>query len=682
MIETGSPTPLGAHWDGQGVNFALYSGAAESVELCLFDEQDREAGHYRLSECTDGVWHGYLPGCGPGQRYGYRVHGRYDFEQGLRCNPSKLLIDPYARRLSGGFSWSKAWFDFESTGEDGEFRPCFQDSAPFVPKSVVSGPCVTPSAGPRIPWKETILYEANVRGFTMAHPAIPEQDRGKFSGLRNKDVLSYLKALGVTSLELLPVHAFIDEEFLGRRGLRNFWGYNSLNFFTPESRYAGVDPVAEFRDMVNAVHEAGIELILDVVYNHTAEGGRDGPTLSFRGIDNLAYYRTLPGQPGHYVNDTGCGNTLNADHPRLQELVLDSLRYWVTEMGVDGFRFDLATVLGRSADGFHHDHALLREISSDRVLRDTKLIAEPWDPGPGGYHLGAFPSGWAEWNDQYRDCVRRYWRGDKGLAGEFAGRLHGSAEIFEPAARKPWASVNFLTSHDGFTLSDLVSYADKHNEANGEDNRDGHQHNYSCNHGVEGPTDDKRIYRDRRRQRLNMLATLMFSQGTPMLLGGDEFGNSQGGNNNAYAQDNETGWLDWSGLETDPGFLEQVRALVHLRRTTPLLRQGEYRHGRSSNRLGWPDIQWLRPNGSLFSGDDWHPARTKAVVFADAHGGSSSAVSILINGSSKPVNFKLPGVDDSCNWSVGFASEETSLERLGDCEWRLGGHCIACLKLD
>ena len=682
MIQAGRPKPLGAHWDGQGVNFALYSAAAESVELCLFDDQDREAGHYRLTECTDGVWHGYLPHCRPGQRYGYRVHGRYDPAKGLRCNPAKLLIDPYARRLSGDFSWSPAVFDFDALDENGEFIPCHRDSAPFMPKSVVSGPQEALGKGPGIPWKETILYEANVRGYTMRHPAVPEGDRGKFAGLRNKDVLAYLKALGITSLELLPVQAFIDEQFLARRGLKNFWGYNSLNFFTPESRYAGTDPVAEFRDMVNAIHDAGIEVILDVVYNHTAEGGADGPTLSFRGIDNLAYYRTSPGQPGLYVNDTGCGNTLDADHPRVRELVLDSLRYWVTEMGVDGFRFDLATVLGRSADGFHHDHALLGEITGDRVLRGAKLISEPWDPGPGGYHLGAFPSGWAEWNDRYRDCVRRYWRGDKGLAGEFAGRLHGSAEIFEPSARKPWASVNFLTSHDGFTLSDLVSYADKHNEANGEENRDGHQHNYSSNHGVEGPTDDESINQHRRRQRLNMLATLMFSQGTPMLLAGDEFGNSQAGNNNAYAQDNQTGWLDWSGLETDRAFLEQVRSLIQLRRTTPLLRQDEYRHGRSSSRLGWPDIQWLRPDGSRLSGEDWHPTRSKAVVFADAQGGSSSAVAILINGSSKPVSFKLPGANNDCRWSVGFASEETSLERLGSCEWQLGGHCIACLKLD
>ena len=510
MIQAGSPEHLGAHWDGQGVNFALYSSSASAVELCLFDASGQQVRCFNLPGHQGGVWAGYLPACEPGQRYGYRAHGPWAPELGLRFNPSKLLIDPYARALEGSVQWTGAILDYDHSTIGGSLKPNQTDSAGSMPKCVVTGPYAEFSAPrPHIPWTETIIYEANVRGYTMRHPDIPEHERGKFRGLSNGKILEYLKALGITSLELMPVHTMIDEGFLVGQGLRNFWGYNSINFFTPESRYASGDAGLEFREMVDAIHEAGIEVILDVVYNHTGEGGSRGPTLSFRGIDNLAYYRTDPENPGHYINDTGCGNTINADHPRVQSLVIDSLVYWHRDMGVDGFRFDLAPVLGRSQLGFEPSHDLLRRINDDPGLSATRLIAEPWDPGPGGYQLGQFPSHWTEWNDRYRDKVRRFWRGDEDQLSGLAKRLHGSSDIFEASGRPPQASINFVTSHDGFTLLDLVSYESKHNEANGENNRDGHSHNFSINHGAEGETGNPEVNQLRRRQRLNMLATLL-----------------------------------------------------------------------------------------------------------------------------------------------------------------------------
>ncbi|MDA0705372.1 MAG: glycogen debranching protein GlgX [Proteobacteria bacterium] len=433
---------------------------------------------------------------------------------------------------------------------------------PYVPKSVVCDALQKLPAGPRIPWSETIFYEANVRGYTMLHPAVGELERGTFNGMRHKDVLHYIRSLGVTAIELMPVHAFLSEKHLADKGLRNIWGYNPIAFFAPQPAYANSDPVAEFRDMVHAIHDAGLEVILDVVYNHTAEGDHIGPSLSFRGLDNLAYYSVEPGAPGTYINDTGCGNTMNADHLQVQQLVVDSLRYWHRTMGVDGFRFDLAPVLGRHNHGFSSSHPLLERIGSDSELGNAKLIAEPWDPGPGGYRLGQFPPRWAEWNDRYRDAARAFWRGDAGIAGEFAQRMHGSADLFDRNGRAPQSSVNLVTSHDGFTLADVASYTERHNAANGENNRDGHTHNLSCNFGVEGVTDDATILARRRRHRMNLIATLLLSQGTPLLLAGDEFGNSQHGNNNAYAQDNATGWLDWEPMNRDPDFTEQVRALV------------------------------------------------------------------------------------------------------------------------
>ena len=647
MLEHGHHHALGATLHADGVNFALWSGSAEAVELCLFDESGRQAHCLPLPGHHNGVWFGFLPGCQPGQRYGYRVHGPWDPQKGLRSNPAKLLLDPYARRLDGEFRWAPCLFDARPANLGG-WRRDESDSASCVPRCVVEG--VLPGmaqARPTVPWSSAVIYEANVRGYTMRHPDIPETERGRFRGMSNGQILEYLKALGITSLELMPVHAMVDESFLVEDGLRNFWGYNSIQFFAPEGRLGGPDPVAEFREMVDAIHEAGIEVILDVAYNHTAEGGADGPTLSFRGIDNLAYYRTEPDAPGRYINDTGCGNTLNTDHIRAQNLVLDSLRYWHRQMGVDGFRFDLATILGRTPHGFSKPHSLLNRIGADPELEGAKLIAEPWDPGPGGYQLGRFPVEWAEWNDRYRDSVRRFWRGDADQDAEFARRIHGSADLFEGSGRNPSASINLVTAHDGFTLMDVVSYEQRHNEANGEDNRDGHQHNFSCNYGVEGPSDDARIERTRRQQRLNILATLMFSQGTPMLLGGDEFGNSQGGNNNAYAQDNETGWLDWSGIAGDPEFLESVRELVRLRRATPLLRQVRYVHGRMPVDSGWCDIEWLHPDGRPMLDQDWNSNRQLALLFSthpDQRDDSPvvEAVAILFNASERDVVFALP----------------------------------------
>lgn len=687
MIQAEGPQRLGAHWNGEGVNFAIYSHAAEAIELCLFDANGHQQC-FHLPHHSGGVWHGYLPGCQPGQRYGYRVHGAWKPEYGLRFNPSKLLIDPYARALDGVFQWSGAVYDYDKSTHGGVLQPNQTDSANYMPKCVVCGnDKQAADQRARIPWSETIIYEANVRGYTMSHPHIPKHERGKFRGLSNAKILEYLKALGVTSLELMPVHAMIDEGFLVGRGLRNFWGYNSINFFTPDSRYASLDAVREFREMVDAIHAAGMEVILDVVYNHTAEGNGSGPTLCFRGIDNLAYYRTMPGDPSVYINDTGCGNTINADHPRVQAMVCDSLAYWHRHMGVDGFRFDLAPILGRSATGFKASHSLLRQINLDPRLEQAKLIAEPWDPGPDGYQLGQFPSRWAEWNDRYRDTVRRVWRGDKDQLSGLAKCLHGSSDIFEASGRPPQASINFITSHDGYTLFDLVSYELKHNEANGEENRDGHAHNYSCNHGVEGQTRDVEINQLRRRQRLNMLATLILSKGTPMLLAGDEFGNSQHGNNNAYAQDNETGWLDWSGLDTDSEFLHRVQALISLRGKLNYLKYDHYPHGHDHDGDGWRDIEWLHPNGRRMRSQNWHTDQALTLLFPEFENLNSqvqlqqpvvAAVAIMLNAAARPTEFVLPEIPYGGGWQVVFHSSDAEPRQNGSATWMLPSLSIAC----
>jgi isoamylase len=676
----GHADSLGATFDGEGVNFAIFSERAESVVLCLFDSDRCESGNFELGNAKDGVWHGYLPRCQPGQRYGYRVHGRYARDEGLRFNANKLLIDPYARALDGEFAWSPAVFDYVRNGDD--YLPSETDSAAFVPKSVVTATHKPRMRSkPKIPWSQTILYEANVRGYTMRHPQVPEADRGTFRGMSHAAILAYIKSLGISSVELMPVQEFIDEEQLVRRGLRNYWGYNSVNFFTPAGRYATGEAAEEFRDMVNAIHDAGLEVILDFACNHTGESDTWGPTIAFRGIDNLCYYSTVPDQPGEYVNDTGCGNTLNVDHPRVQELLIQSLRYWASDMGVDGFRFDLASVLGRTRAGFTDRHPLLQSIEVDTVLANVKLIAEPWDIGPGGYQLGRFPLCWHEWNDKYRDSLRRFWLGNPGEAAEFARRMHGSADIFESGGRGPLASINFVTAHDGFTLADLVSYEHRHNEANGEGNRDGHAQNHSCNYGTEGETADPVINATRRRQRLNLLASLLFSQGVPMLLAGDEFGNSQQGNNNAYAQDNATGWLDWSGLGADPDFHQQVREFIKLRIDTTLLRQERYRHGKLHTNTSRRDIEWLRPDGNPMQDEDWSQSAALTLLLAsEQFDVRVLAIAVTINASTTPRPFRLP--DAGGDWRLATTTAGTLPAPANPCQWEMPGRSIACAVLE
>jgi len=657
-MQAGNPELLGSTPLADGTNFAIYSGIAERVELCFFDDERNQTQSSFLPECSDGVWHGFVAGCGVGQKYGYRVHGPWNPEQGLRCNPAKLLLDPYAREIDGEFVWNDAVFDFAA---DSDHAICTADSAGHVPFSVVTPvDSIALHPRPRIPWSETIIYECNLRGYTMRHPDVSVSDRGRFSGMRNKDVLAYIKALGITSIELLPIQAQVDEHHLAQQGLRNFWGYNSIGFLAPMPRYGTPGKLCE---MVRSIHDAGLEIILDVAYNHTAEGGFRGPTLSFRGIDNLTYYRTHTDNPGKYVNDTGCGNTINVDHPRVRELILESLAYFATHVGVDGFRFDLAPILGRHDHGFSTTHPLLDQISNDKRLKSLKLVAEPWDPGPGGYQLGNFPQGWAEWNDQYRDTVRKFWRGDKGISGALAQRMHGSADLFESNCRPPFASLNFISSHDGFTLLDVVSYEHRHNQANGEDNRDGHAHNYSCNYGTEGDSDCPELNSLRRKQRLNMLATLLLSQGTPMLLAGDEFGNSQQGNNNAYAQDNETGWLDWSGLQQDPDFVDQVRELIWLRRESALLRIEEYVHGSLRHGNSNIDISWINRDGDHKHGDEWASSRAFTLQIKSSNDRDQvSIIAIAINGNHEPTTLRIPAPKGATAWRIAF----TSCDELGD----------------
>ncbi len=688
MIERGRPEPLGACADTDGVNFAIYSERAEAVELCVFNVDGVETARYHLRQTSGGVWCVYIPGCRPGQHYGYRVHGTYSPAQGMWFNPNKLLLDPYARELSAPLAWSKSLYGFNGDNPCDDRQMSLGDSAPTMPKAIVRAP-VGPAKLPntRRPWQELIIYETNVRGFTMRHPSLTVKDRGTFRGLSNGCILDYLSALGITTIELMPVHAFVDEKFLIDRGLRNFWGYNTLGFFAPETRYLGGGDVAEFRAMVDAIHARGIEVILDVVYNHTAEGDQYGPTLSFRGIDNLTYYRTLPDDPTVYVNDTGCGNTLNIDHPQVQALVLDSLRYWHRDMGVDGFRFDLAPILGRSENGFTSQHAFFQRLDADAELRGARLIAEPWDVGPGGYQLGQFPVPWAEWNDSYRDTVRRFWLHDAHQTTEFAQRVHGSADVFEYSGRGPGNSVNYITSHDGYTLHDVVTFENRHNWPNGEDNLDGHAHNYSRNHGVEGPCNDPVINTIRRQQRLNMLATLLLSHGTPMLLAGDEFGNTQIGNNNAYAQDNDTGWLDWSGLEKDRPFCDSVRELIRLRRSIPLLGQPKYLHGEQTTSNGWRNIEWLSPPGDRLTAEDWQVARSISMMLVDTRTDvfppvQTRAVGILFNAADFPVEFTLPTIEPGRRWCRVFSSTLTAGFAAMPPPWQVEAQSIVCFALE
>ena len=601
-MTAGRPTPLGATFDGAGVNFAVFSQHAERAVLCLFDERNRET-RVDLPEREGHVWHGHVEVLRPGQKYGFRMHGPYRPHEGHRFNARKLLIDPYAKRLTGRPAAHDALMGYRVGHHDADLSFDRRDSAQHMPKSVVVDPSFAWGDDRALhrPLSETVIYEAHVKGLTAGRTDIGH--RGSYLAMASEPVLDHLTRLGVTAIELLPVHAFADDRFLTDRKLTNFWGYMSYGFFAPEPRYMQTGDIAEFQQMVARFHKAGIEVILDVVYNHTAEGNELGPTLSFRGLDNASYYR-LAEDRRFYVNDAGTGNVLNLDSPFTLRLVMDSLRYWVEVMHVDGFRFDLASVLGRTRGAFDRDAPLFRAIRQDPVLNRVKLIAEPWDIGPGGYQLGAYPAPFAEWNDRYRDQIRGFWRGDPGLIGKLAKRVAGSAARFDHDGRPATSSVNFVAAHDGFTLMDTVSFNDKHNEANGEENRDGHNHNLSDNMGAEGPTDDPAITAARDRRRRNLIATLMLSQGTPMLLAGDELGNSQGGNNNAYAQDNPTGWVDWDGA--DPAFLDFVRRVIAFRRAHPILRQKRFLHSQPREQDGLPDLFWRRADGAPMTPDDWN----------------------------------------------------------------------------
>jgi isoamylase len=637
-IWPGSAFPLGATYDGTGTNFSLFSEAAERVELCLIDVDEatgtslpkfdgippREQ-RIELSEVDGHCWHGYVPGIGPGTRYGFRVHGRWEPRRGRWCNPDKLLLDPYARAVQGRVEWDPACFAY-TFGKPLERNEA--DSAPFVPQSIVCNPFFDwgNDRSPAIPMHETVIYELHVKGFTRLHPHVPAEQRGTYAGLTHPAVIDHLLSLGITTVELQPVHQFVHDHHLVEKGLRNYWGYNSIGFFAPHNEYAATNriggQVEEFKQLVRVMHEAGIEVILDVVYNHTAEGNHLGPMLAFKGIDNLAYYRVTD-NPTFYMDYTGTGNTLNMRHPHVLQLVMDSLRYWVSEMHVDGFRFDLASTLARGLHDVDRLSAFFDLIQQDPVVGQVKLIAEPWDVGEGGYQVGNFPPHWSEWNGKYRDTVRDYWRGEDQKLAEFAARFTGSSDLYEFDSRHPSASINFVTAHDGFTLADLVSYNEKHNEANGEDNNDGESHNRSWNCGAEGPTDDPAIQDLRLRQQRNFLTTLLLSQGVPMIVAGDELGRSQGGNNNAYCQDNEVSWLDWAGLgvldsgeRPDGSLLDFTRAVARLRREHPVFHRRRWFRGHAMRGVDKREIAWLRPDGSEMADEDWEAGYVKVVGVA------------------------------------------------------------------
>jgi glycogen operon protein len=637
----------------------LFSAHAEKVEVCLFDSTGRrEVERFVLPEYTDQIWHGYLPDLQPGTLYGYRVYGPYAPREGHRFNPNKLLLDPYARLIKGQLRWSDAHHGYRIGSSRADLSFDRRDNARGVPKCVVVDPAFTWSEErpPGVRWDRTVIYETHVRGFTLLHEGVPKSQRGTLAGLGHREVIDYLKALGITSVELMPIHAFADDRFLVDKGLRNYWGYSSLSFFAPEPRYLATGGPAEIKAMVRRLHDAGLEVLLDVVYNHTAEGDQMGPTLSWRGIDNASYYRLRSDDRRFYNNDTGCGNTLNLSHPRVLQMVMDSLRYWAQEMRVDGFRFDLASTLGREDHGYDSGGAFFDAVRQDPVLAGVKLIAEPWDVGPGGYQLGRFPAGWAEWNDRFRDTVRRYWLGDEGMLPEFARRVHGSSDLYEHDGRRPWSSVNFVTSHDGYTLADLVSYEQRHNQANGEENKDGHHTNYSANYGVEGVTSDNKIRQVRLRQRRNLLASVFLSQGTPMLLAGDEFARTQLGNNNAYCQDNELSWLDWTSMMGEEReFAEFVRRLIRLRKEHPVLRRPRFMHGNAeSAAAGLPDIQWVGASGLPMTSEDWHDSQARCVglmlagdageyLSAEGELETDDTLFIVFNAHKQSVSMRMPG---------------------------------------
>jgi len=663
---------LGSSYDGTGTNFALFSEAAERVELCLFDADGTER-RVELVEVDGSVWHGYLPGVEPGQRYGYRVHGPYDPARGVRCNPNKLLLDPYAKAVDGDVRWDRAVYDYDFEDPD---RMSEADSAPFVPKAVVVNPFFDwgNDRPPRVPYHETVIYEAHVKGLTWQHPQIPQELRGTYAGIAHPEMIKHLRTLGVTAIELMPVHQFVDDHRLVDAGKRNYWGYNTIGYFAPHHAYSSMgrngQQVQEFRGMVKALHAAGIEVILDVVYNHTAEGNHLGPTLSFRGIDNRAYYRLVDDDPRHYMDYTGTGNSLNVRSPHTLQLIMDSLRYWVEEMHVDGFRFDLAATLAREFYEVDRLSTFFEVVQQDPVVGTTKLIAEPWDVGPGGYQVGNFPPLWTEWNGKFRDTVRDFWRGQPATLGEFASRITGSADLYQDDGRRPVASINFVTCHDGFTLTDLVSYNEKHNQANGEDNHDGESHNRSWNCGVEGPTDDEDILALRARQRRNMLATVLLSQGVPMLGHGDELGRTQRGNNNAYCQDNEIAWVDWDNI--DHSMMEFVQALTAFRAMHPVFRRRRFFTGRPVGRgtgTALPDLEWFTPSGREMTEDDWDNDLGRAVtLFVNGEGiwergprGErvvDDSFTICFNANHEWLEFHLPPGQFGQKWELVFDTGE------------------------
>jgi isoamylase len=667
----GQPMPRGATWDGRGVNFALFSTHAERVELCLFDAKGRrELDRITLPEYTDEIWHGYLPEVRPGQLYGYRVHGPYDPERGHRFNANKLLIDPYAKALSGQLRWSDAHFGYRIGHRAADLSFDRRNDARGMPKCVVVDTAYTWAEDhrPRTPWHESVFYELHVRGFTRRHPRVPEAHRGTLAGLSSPAVIDHLRSLGISAVELMPVYAFLDDRHLVEQGLVNYWGYNTLAFLAPDPRYLASGELGEFKTLVQHLHDANIEIILDVVYNHTAEGSHLGPTLSFRGIDNASYYRLVPDQPRYYMDFTGCGNALNLHHPRVLQLVMDSLRYWVEEMHVDGFRFDLATTLARDPTAFDPSSSFLDAMGQDPVLSRVKLIAEPWDVGEDGYRLGQFPAGWAEWNDRYRDTVRRYWKGDAGQTADLASRWSASSDLFDQRGRRPWASVNFVTAHDGFTLRDLVSYDRKHNEANGQSNEDGADANHSWNCGIEGPSDDAGIRALRLRQCKNLMATLLLSQGVPMLLAGDELGHSQRGNNNAYCQDGDITWLDWSRAEEERELHEFVKRLVHFRRAHIAFHRHRFFRGREAA-SGLKDITWLRADGQERSRDDWEDPEDRTLAFvvsgrahdyhltADGVPEVDDSFLVVLNANPRAVEFRLPDERFGLVWAQVLSTD-------------------------
>ncbi|MDB5491814.1 MAG: glycogen debranching enzyme GlgX [Micavibrio sp.] len=667
-IKEGLPYPLGATWDGKGTNFAIFSANATKVELCLFDPKSgQETKRIFLPEYTNQVWHVYVPELGPGTHYGYRVYGPYEPEAGHRFNHNKLLLDPYALAHAGEIKWDPACFGYTIGADGDDLTFDERDSAPFVPKCVVVDPDFDWHGEPerqKTPWEHTIIYEAHVKGYTMLHPDVPEKFRGTYAGLGSKEIVKYIKSLGVSTVELLPVHSFVDDALLIDKGLRNYWGYNTIGFFAPDPRYAAdkANSLREFKEMVARFHDAGLEVILDVVYNHTAEGNERGPTLSFRGIDNASYYRLQKGQERFYINDTGTGNTLNTKHVRVLQMVTDSLRYWVNETHIDGFRFDLGTILAREENGFDNQSGFLKACCQDPLLSQVKLITEPWDCGPGGYQVGAFPPGWAEWNDKFRDTVRDFWRGEASAA-DLVPRLCASGDIFNRLGRKPWSSINFVTAHDGFTLNDLVTYNERHNEANGENNQDGSDNNRSWNCGEEGPSNNPDVNDLRERQIRNMMATLLLAQGTPMILAGDEFGRTQEGNNNSYCQDNEISWLNWDLKDKGRGLTRFVQRLTRMRHQYPILRYTRFLSGEADSELEVCDVTWINPNGNPMQDSDWAQKDMRCFgMLLDGRAqpsgikkrGKEATLLLVFNAHHDVVEFSLPG--DSAHGRKGAGS--------------------------